>query len=708
MKINKIKINAYGNLENKELELKDGINIIQGQNESGKSTLLNCITNTFYGISKNKDGRDISDFDKYKPWNSDEFSSRISYELNNGEKYEVFRDFKKKNPTIYNDKLEDITNQFEIDKKDGSKFFTEQIGVDRQMYLSTVVSMQQEVRLDDKSQNMLVQKIANLAGTGEDNVSYKNALTRLQNKIRDEIGTSKTAQKPINIVEKEMADINKKIEEIKPNQNKKYEIDNQKEEINNQLTNLELEKQILLELKNAIQEENGYIKEADIKEKNKQENLSQIAKLSQEEQKLEAQITEVQSNIKQIEKNIQNKKQEQEKLNVELEASNNIQPEELAIEKNNTKYIYIIIAVILAILGIASVVAIKNYIILGIISALFIADIVVFAIKNKKQRVQTQIQKEQIRKINEQNIAKKANLEEQIKQITEEISQKLEQQKNYENIEKELTSQDSMLKGQIILLQKSNTQIEAELTEIKQNLNNAEEKQKGEIKAKYQGKITEQDLKNILENANPQHKLSELEEQINSEKIKLKGLEIEENTIIPELDNMVNLEENLQANEERYKQLKNQEQIINIAINNLNEAYEEMKTTITPKFTNNLSANIQKISNKKYSKVTINDENGIIVENARGEYIQANKLSTGTIDQLYLSLRLSMINDLSKETLPIILDETFAYFDNDRLENALQYLNDQLQEHQTLIFTCTNREKEALEKSNVKYNLVEM
>ena len=73
MKIDKIKINAYGNLENKEINLTKGINIIQGANESGKSTLLSYIVNTFYGISKNKDGKEISDFDKYKPWNSDEF-----------------------------------------------------------------------------------------------------------------------------------------------------------------------------------------------------------------------------------------------------------------------------------------------------------------------------------------------------------------------------------------------------------------------------------------------------------------------------------------------------------------------------------------------------------------------------------------------------------------------------------------------------------
>ena len=53
MKIENIKINSYGNLKNKEINLQK-LNIIYGKNESGKSTLLNFIKNIFYGISKIK------------------------------------------------------------------------------------------------------------------------------------------------------------------------------------------------------------------------------------------------------------------------------------------------------------------------------------------------------------------------------------------------------------------------------------------------------------------------------------------------------------------------------------------------------------------------------------------------------------------------------------------------------------------------------
>ena len=47
LKIKNIKINSYGNLEDKEIELSDNITLIYGRNEAGKSTLLKFITNIF-------------------------------------------------------------------------------------------------------------------------------------------------------------------------------------------------------------------------------------------------------------------------------------------------------------------------------------------------------------------------------------------------------------------------------------------------------------------------------------------------------------------------------------------------------------------------------------------------------------------------------------------------------------------------------------
>lgn len=705
MKINKIKINAYGNVEDKEINLKDGMNIIYGENESGKSTILSYIVNTFYGISKTKDGKEISDYDKYKPWNSEEFSGRMSYELDNGEKYEVFRDFKKKNPTIYNSNLEDITKQFEIDKKDGSKFFQEQTGVDKQMYLSTVVSMQQEVRLDEKNQNILVQKIANLAGTGEDNVSYKKALTKLQEKIRDEIGTNKTSQKPINILEKEIAEINKKIQEIKPYQNKKYDLENEKEAIAHKLEELELQRELLQELINSLDEHNGYIKEKDIKEANKRDNLLKISNLKEEELKIKKENEKVQKEIQTINKEIETKEKEEENLKAKIAEISENTIEYNNEEKKNKNIIYIIIAAVLILTSIATAIA-KNYYVAGILGAVAIIDLLFYTYKKIKGNQERKTKQEKNNELKEKNISQKSQLEQNLKQILEEIIEQKAYLQNHQNVEKELTNNISMLTGQIMLLENNNKQLEEELEKIQLTLHTNTEAKKKEIVEKYKDKLEYNYVNKILGNNDIKSTLSDLKETISSEKIRLKGVEIEENTILPQLDNMVNQEEKLQSYKEQYKELKKYEETINIAIENLEEAYEEMKNNVTPKFTSNLSSSIEKISNNKYNKVSINDENGMIVENKRGEYIEASKLSTGTIDQLYLALRLSMINDLSQESLPIILDETFAYFDDNRLKESLKYLAKELENHQAIIFTCSNREIETLENLNVEYNLV--
>ena len=56
--------------------------------------------------------------------------------------------------------------------------------------------------------------------------------------------------------------------------------------------------------------------------------------------------------------------------------------------------------------------------------------------------------------------------------------------------------------------------------------------------------------------------------------------------------------------------------------------------------------------------------------------------------------------------MPIILDEAFAYFDDERIENILKFINEHYKDTQVLIFTCSKREKEILEKLNIEHNLI--
>ena len=250
MKIENIKINSYGNLKNREINLKK-LNIIYGKNESGKSTLLNFIKNTFYGISKNKNGKNISDYDKYLPWGEKDFSGKIQYSLDNNSKYEVYRDFNKKNPTVYNDQFVDISDEFKIDKKTGNQFFVEQTNVDEETFMSTSLSAQKEVVVDSTEQGILLQKVANLAESGSEDVSYKKAMNNMNSMLLNEVGTSNSKERPINIAESNIKKYRLDLMTISNAKDIRYEIEKNINDINGDLKE-EIEKEKLLNSINNI------------------------------------------------------------------------------------------------------------------------------------------------------------------------------------------------------------------------------------------------------------------------------------------------------------------------------------------------------------------------------------------------------------------------------------------------------------------------
>lgn len=648
MKINKLKINSYGKLRNKEIEFKDNINIVYGKNESGKSTLLKFIQNSFYGISKNKKGKEYSDFDKYSPWAEEEFSGKLEYELDNNEKYEIYRDFKKKNPKIFNEKKEDISKEFNIDKTKGNEFFTEQTKIDEDLFLSTILSNQQEVKLEKSEQNILIQKIANLVGTGEDNVSYKRAIDRINRRQLDEIGTERSREKPLNILNRKIELLEEEKEELKKYKDLKYEIEENKNNLMEEISNYENEFNFIQEIKKLNENEKIEKEKIKIKEEIKNNNLEKIK----------------------LNKNEINKIENENKIILE---KNNKKIEELKNKKNKLKNKLIIIFILIIIINIIQFILIKNNII-KYIFLLTVPTVLIFIInklKNKNNKIKIE-------------------------------------EKNNKKIEEEINLEKNKYLNENNLLEKNEKELEKELNNLKNNYNLKINLEKEKIKNKYINKLNNYKINNLINSENINYEIEKIQKEINNRKIKLHELEIDKENIEPKLDNLSKIEEELVNNNEEKVNLKKLEQSMNLAKEILNKAYEEMKNTVTPKFTENLSTNISKITDGKYKHVNVYDENGMVVELENGNYVEASRLSVGTIDQLYLSLRLSMIDDLSEEKMPIILDEAFAYFDTERLKNILKYLSEEYNNRQIIILTCTEREKEIFEEENIEYNLINL
>jgi recombinational DNA repair ATPase RecF len=674
LKIKNIKVNSFGNLADKDIELSDNINIIYGKNEAGKSTLLKFITNMFYGTSKNKKGRIFSDFDRYKPWGREDFSGKLKYELDNGEQFEVFREFAKKNPKIYNSNMEDISKQFSIDKTLGNQFFYEQTKVDEPTFLSTIASMQQEVKLEKGSQNSLIQKMANIAGTGEDNVSYKKAIDKLYKKQLDEVGTYRSTGKPINIAQGKLNDLKNKKHELMGYKNLKYDFEESKVEIEEQIVQDELKLEILKKLKKI----------------NDKEML--------EHEKLHYNVDVIKKDEMEIFELLNEKNNILEDNGIESEEAlvkdyndkvNSLEPlERIRFEKPKIDIKkYILIGILITIINALLIIFIKQipWRFVGLVGYLILIAMYFFE-RNK-------LEDEHLIKQNKADLNKK--VEENKKLLVFEKNKKVLEEINIINAKIEVFENDK--KNQMKIMDETKERIQS-LADI----------EKEKLKNTYRTKVDIYEINKLINADDTNAKIEEIQNMINDKKLELHRIELNKNNIMPQLEDLAQIEEELVSTEEEYDGLMKKNNSINVVKEALEGAYEKMKSTVTPKFTNSLSENIAKISNNKYNKVAINDENGMMVELASGEYVPAERLSLGTIDQLYLSLRLSMNTEVSAENMPVILDEAFAYYDDDRLENILKFLADNYKDKQIIILTCTNREEQIYSKLGYEFNKVRL
>ncbi len=629
MKINKIKINGFGKISQKEIELDDNINIISGNNEAGKSSLLKFISCMFYGASKNKNGKEISDFDKYKPWHTEEFSGKIQYTLDDGKQYEVYRDFKKKNPVIYDNNQQDISKDFEIDKLRGIEFFTEQTGIDEETFFNTAISEQEGTRLSKNGQNGIIQKLSNMASTGDDNISYKKSFDRLSKMQIEKVGTERSSQRPLNIITNKINELNVK----------RKALQNTIDTMQNSISSKDTSEKELIEEK----EKNNFLKNL---KSNCENNRIKIAEVN-------------------VNKNLEKEYEEKiEFLNEKIDEN-----AESNIKKKKINFIpYYIVSVIFVILGIALYILLRNVVYSAICLIPVIICIGIAVFKNIKN------QKEIKAKIDELSDIRN-NISKEIKILTEtKENKKKEYEQKYNDLMNEIEANKDKLKKEYI----------------------------SKVNANYVLEALEYSYEEISQ------ELEDNENRIHTLEFKLHTIRSDIESLNTQIEECTQVEEEIEIAVSERDNLLKLNNSFELAKECLQSAYEEVKQSISPKFTKNLGNTIKTISNSKYVNVKLNDIDGLVAEVETGEYLPINRLSTGTIDQMYLALRLSALSEISNEKMPIILDETFAYFDDERLCNILQYIKEEYSEYQILIFTCSDREKEALDKVGIKYNICKM
>lgn len=184
----------------------------------------------------------------------------------------------------------------------------------------------------------------------------------------------------------------------------------------------------------------------------------------------------------------------------------------------------------------------------------------------------------------------------------------LKQNKEYKKEQEEIRQAKKTAENKLELLEEEIKAKEKIIKEIKEGLELNIKIKKDNIEKLYPN--TKIDINMVEERANV------LEEQnyINNLKLKISQKELINQSIVDKLEKLTEIEEKLRLNEERLKELIEYDETINIAKEALETAYLEMKESITPKFTENLSNGINSITCGKYKKVKVNEESGLVLE----------------------------------------------------------------------------------------------
>lgn len=180
MKIRKIHIDKFGKLSNYSLDFADGCNIIYGNNEDGKSTVMAFIKMMFYGSSGKSGDLAKNVRKRYLPWDGAKMAGSIEFDYNEIG-YRIERIFGATNTTdkinlwnLATGEKEGVANLESL----GQRFF----GIGAEAFEKSVFIGQAGIVMDNSNDkdDEITGRLLNLVSTGDESVSQKKVEKRLQ------------------------------------------------------------------------------------------------------------------------------------------------------------------------------------------------------------------------------------------------------------------------------------------------------------------------------------------------------------------------------------------------------------------------------------------------------------------------------------------------------------------------------------------------
>ncbi len=679
MRIERLEIKGFGKLKDMIIMPVDGLNVLYGDNEAGKSTLQAFILGMLYGL---KNGRQaagsIGPLRRYEPWDGGAYGGALVCTLDNGSTYRIERNFKAGTVKVFDNCYSDVTGDFGIGRDKTPLIAERLLGMDEATFTRTVFIRQMELRLDENDSAALAGRLANVASTGIEDISFNKAEKAISDALKNGVGTGRTRTQPLDRLEARLVQLQEASGRLIGQQERTFSAGRELQDARDRCRRLEAGEKYLEDIRRLIELRrtlDGFMKK-------------------------EAVLEDTARQLK------------------EADAAGSRYPggpvsngTEVILRRNRSNgagkglkvlLISVCTALVcfLALLA-AGLAGVKPFQLpapvygIGAFVSAVAGILVLNAYKNMK-----------FSKVKPANVSSQA----------------------YPEISGAGMRRVMILKEASLACGKqleSSAAIDRELREVALELERLSMELEAGIEAaaasEYDSQgyfrwgvldavIYDSDITGLDEAWEAEIKEVKQERLDASLKIKYcEGL-LGGDREIP--DELAAVTEETIAVKEKITYLKNKGDALRLALEVLNEAGAEIRRNFAPDVNQRMSGIISGLTAGKYTDLRGSDRLslGVALPDS-GDVRSVLSLSGGTGDQIYLALRLSLSDLLTEgnESLPLIFDEVFSQFDDRRTSLALQYLHNIYFSKQILIFTCKQREIElAQEVYGEDMNLVRL
>ena len=774
MKINSLYISAFGGIKDLHLNLADGFNVIYGNNEDGKSTLMSFIKMMFYGSERGSSSIAKNIRKKYTPWDGSPMAGSIDFEYS-GKKYRLEKEFRSSNSTDKTTLIDLSLGERQAVASDiGTKFFSLSLpAFERSVFIGQFGFPES----DSAAVSELNSKLSNIALTGDESVSFEGVASRLRKARLNLMSKSGKA----GVYDKNLIALKDAEEKLEKAENLNQTISNAKENAAHRAKEIEQLHRKTLALKEQASFEEDARKTEKLTEyletKAQLDNLNENLKLKDgsliDEMYLrsikfclskystaENSVKEKQNQVGLIEESLNSgadfgeaTPEAKERLEKEIRELENKQEENRKkaealentvrmLDLNSKKFsgfkkkgALLLIAGLLLI-GAATALGIFNLIIpaaisgiTGVIASAFGIVFLTNSSKLNKLLSETEKVKQKLAEINNNDLGKEifdkhvklkavttaleagTSVIEKQKALLNESKAELEELfKSAENEKAELMKIAERYKP-FTSLEELNEDIEeisqicAKQKEIKNNLNFIA-KDLGNISYTEAAYKLEELKKRTPENQVDYESLKqELDNTLNTlseKKSELSALLAEIKAAEKGAENPELIKTEINVLTQKTESQKEFCDACDMALEVLADSYAELRSGFGSALETAGAEIFSRLTNGKYDGMTVSDSFDIgVTEKGVFGNREVGFLSSGTADQTYLSLRLALTSLMNaQETLPILLDDALAQYDDGRLHTALEFLKEYSANTQIIMFTCHNHISTSAENLN--------